>query len=147
VEPLVRELPVGQTRLAYGAMLELHPMVGSESAFVEAIDRLQRPEGYRLLGAFLSGEERAAAAAGFRTGHFIGWGHALYCDDLSTLPDHRGRGLAGRLLDWMLAEAERLGCGRFHLDSGTGPDREAAHRLYFNRRLRISEYHFSRSLG
>jgi hypothetical protein len=31
-----------------------------------------------------------------------------------------------------------------HLDSGVGPDRTDAHRLYFNKRMRIAAFHFSR---
>jgi hypothetical protein len=46
----------------------------------------------------------------------------------------------------MIEEARRLGCGEFHLDSGVGPDRTDAHRLYFNKRMRISSHHFSRSV-
>jgi GNAT superfamily N-acetyltransferase len=146
VEPLVRELLPGETRLAYRAMLELRPGLGSESEFIDHVQRLQRPEGFRLVGAFLPGDEEAAAAAGFRTGHFLVWGHVLYCDDLSTRSEYRGRGLAGSLLDWLFAEGERLGCDQLHLDSGTGADRQAAHRLYLNKRLRISAHHFSRLL-
>src|SRR5713226_7997606 len=87
---------------------------------------------------------RSLGAAGFRVLHYIAWGHALYCDDLTTRPKHRGHGHAGQLLDWMIEEARRLGCGEFHLDSGIGPDRTDAHRLYFNKRMRISSHHFSR---
>ena len=61
--------------------------------------------------------------AGFRVLDYLAWGHALYCDDLSTRITYRGRGHAGLLLDWMIEEAGRLGCGEFHLDSGVGPDR------------------------
>jgi len=75
---------------------------------------------------------------------YLAWGHALYCDDLSTRSAFRGRGHAGLLLDCMIEETKRLGCGEFHLDSGVGPDRTTAHRLYFNKRMRISSYHFSR---
>ena len=108
------------------------------------MDTVQRPEGYRLAGSFAEGDEQAAAVAGFRAVHYIAWGHALYCDDLGTRLEYRGRGHAGRLLDWMIEEARRLGCGEFHLDSGVGPDRTDAHRLYFNKGMRISSHHFSR---
>jgi hypothetical protein len=40
----------------------------------------------------------------------------------------------------------RLGCGQFHLDSGPAADRQDAHRLYFNKGMRISAYHFSRDV-
>jgi GNAT superfamily N-acetyltransferase len=82
--------------------------------------------------------------AGFRLVHYLAWGDALYCDDLSTRAEHRGKGHAGKLLDWIIEETQRLGCGQVHLDSGTGEDRQDAHRLYFNKGMRISAYHFSR---
>lgn len=139
----IRELGPSETHLAHAAMVALRPGLGSEAEFVERVNRVQRPEGYRLVGSLENAAAPAAAAAGFRTGHFLAWGLVLYCDDLSTLPEHRGRGHAGALVDWMLEEARRLGCDEFHLDSGVGPDREAAHRLYMGRRMRISAHHFS----
>jgi len=126
-------------------MLELRPHIGSSADFVRTVDATQRPQGYRLIASF-DDDEQAAAAAGFRVLDYLAWGHALYCDDLSTREIYRGRGHAGLLMDWMVDEAKRLGCGEFHLDSGVGPDRQTAHRLYFNKRMRISSHHFSRSV-
>jgi GNAT superfamily N-acetyltransferase len=125
-------------------MFELRPAMGDEAAFVKRVDGVQRPEGYRLAASFVDGDTQAAAVAGFRVVHYIAWGNALYCDDLSTRVEHRGKGHAGKLVDWMIEEARRLGCGQFHLDSGPGEDRKDAHRLYFNKGMRISAYHFSR---
>jgi len=141
----VRELAGGETHLAYVAMLELRPHLGSSADFVRTVNERQRPEGYRLIASFAE-DEQAAAVAGFRVIDYLAWGHALYCDDLSTRQMYRGRGHAGLLMDWMIDEAKRLGCGEFHLDSGVGPDRTSAHRLYFNKGMRISSHHFSRSV-
>jgi GNAT superfamily N-acetyltransferase len=127
-------------------MLELRPGLGDEASFVNRVDGMQRPEGYRLVASFEDGDEQAAGVAGFRVAHFLYWGDVLYCDDLGTRSEYRGKGHGGGLLDWMIAEARRLGCGQFHLDSGTAADREDAHRLYFNKGMRISSYHFSRSV-
>jgi GNAT superfamily N-acetyltransferase len=143
---VIRELAAGETHLAYQAMLELRPQIGTMSAFANYVDTVQRPEGYRLAASFTEGDVEAASVAGFSDVHYIAWGHALYCDDLGTRPEHRGKGHAGQLLDWMIEEAKRLGCDQFHLDSGVGPDRTDAHRLYFNKRMRISSHHFSRSV-
>lgn len=125
-------------------MLELRPHIGSSADFARRVDDVQRAEGYRVVASFDEDPEQAAAVAGFRVLDYLAWGHTLYCDDLSTRQMFRGRGHAGRLLDWMIDEAGRLGCGEFHLDSGVQADRENAHRLYFNKRMRISSYHFSR---
>ena len=141
---MIRELAAGETHLAYRAMLALRPHLGSEADFVDRVDALQRPEGYRLVASFEEGDDQAVSAAGFRVLHYLAWGHALYCDDLTTRAESRGKGHAGKLVDWMIEEARRLGCGEFHLDSGVGPDRTDAHRLYFNKRMRISSHHFSR---
>ena len=141
---MIRELAAGETQLAYAAMLELRPKIGSSADFVRTVNDRQRPQGYRLIASFDDDDEQSAGAAGFRVLDYLAWGHALYCDDLTTREKYRGRGHAGALMDWMVEEARRLGCGEFHLDSGVGPDRTTAHRLYFNKRMRISAFHFQR---
>ena len=103
---------------------------------------MQRAEGYRLVGVFEDEPEHALAVAGFRVGHMLMWGRFLYVDDLSTLPEARRRGYGRQLLEWLGEEAERLGCEQFHLDSGVGPTRTDAHRLYFNTGLGITSFHF-----
>jgi GNAT superfamily N-acetyltransferase len=142
----IRELPAGETHLAHPAMLALRPAHASEHEFVEHVDGVLRPGGYRLVGAFISDRTQALAVAGFRTGENLAWGHFLYVDDLSTAPDARRQGHAGALLDWLADEGRRLGCAQLHLDSGTGPERFDAHRLYLNHGLAIYSHHFARGL-
>jgi GNAT superfamily N-acetyltransferase len=115
-----------------------------EDEFVRRVDEVQRAQGYRILGAFEG--ERCVAVAGFRVLHNLAWGDTLYVDDLSTLPEARGRGHGRALLEWCMDEGRRLGCQEFHLDSGVEPEREDAHRLYFNTGLRIRAYHFAARL-
>jgi GNAT superfamily N-acetyltransferase len=115
-----------------------------EAEFVRRVDEVQRPEGYRVVGAFE--DERCVAVAGFRVIHTLAWGDTLYVDDLSTLPEARGRGHGRALLEWCRDEAVRQACAELHLDSGVGPEREDAHRLYFNTGLRITSYHFAAPL-
>jgi GNAT superfamily N-acetyltransferase len=141
---VIRELLSAETRLAFAAMKALRGDIADERAFVKRVEETQRPEGYRLAGAFEEGEASACAVAGFRTLHSLAWGHYLYVDDLSTLPSSRRRGHARELLDWLLAEAGRLGCDQVHLDSGVGIDRADAHRLYMNAGLVIAAHHFAR---
>src|SRR4051812_4837156 len=143
---MIRELGPDGTHLAYAAMLELRPHIGTEVEFVHRLNALQRPEGYRLVGSFVDGDEQAAAVAGFRVGHYLAWGRVLYCDDLSSRIDYRRQGHSGALIDWMIHEARRLGCDGFHLDSGVVRERWDAHRLYMNKRMAISAYHFSLEL-
>ena len=138
----LREIAPQETALAYPAMRELRPHFDSEAEFVRRVDELQRPEGYRLVGVFEE-PEHAVAVAGFRIGHMLAWGRFLYVDDLSTVPEARGRGHAGRLLSWIAEEAARQGCDSVELDSGVGADRQDAHRRYFDSGMRIASYHFT----
>jgi GNAT superfamily N-acetyltransferase len=142
----LREIVPPDTALAFPAMQVLRPHFANEAAFVERVDEVQRAEGYRLAGVFEDEPAHALAVAGFRVGHMLAWGRFLYVDDLSTLPEARRRGYGRQLLDWLGGEAERLGCEQLHLDSGVGPDRIDAHRLYFNAGLAISSFHFVRRL-
>lgn len=143
----VRELLAGETALAARTLLELRPALGSAEALAQRIDEVQRASGYRLVASFEDDDaEHAAAVAGFRIVEFLAWGRALYVDDLVTAAECRGRGHAGRLFEWLDAEAKREGCRGLHLDSGVGPDRQGAHRFYFRHGMRIASYHFEREL-
>ena len=144
--PELREIEPPDTALAFPAMQALRPHYADEDEFVQRVDDVQRAEGYRLVGVFEDGTRHAVAVAGFRIGHMLAWGRFLYVDDLSTLPEARRRGFGMQLLEWLTEEAKRLGCDQLHLDSGVGPDRIDAHRLYFNAGLAISSFHFARRI-
>lgn len=139
----VRELLPPDTALAHAAMRELRPRAADAAAFARRVDDLQRPQGYRLVAILEEGAAEAVAVAGFRVVECLAWGRALYVDDLSTVAAARRRGHARALLEWLGEEARRLGCGELHLDSGVGPERREAHRLYFNCGMRITSHHFA----
>lgn len=145
-DTLIRELAVGETHLAHRAMRELRPAFEDERRFIDHVDAVLRPAGYRLAARFLADREHAVAVAGFRTSHSLAWGRHLYLDDLSSARDERRHGHAGALLDWLLQEARRLGCAQLHLDSGTGSERFDAHRLYHAHGFAISSHHFARGV-
>jgi GNAT superfamily N-acetyltransferase len=142
----IRELQAGETHRAHVAMRALRTTWTSEREFVEHVDGTLRPAGYRLVGAVVSDREQAVAVAGFRVGDSLAWGRYLYVDDLSTAPEARRQGHGGALLDWLLDEGRRLGCGQLNLDSGTGSERFDAHRLYHKHGLAIYSHHFARGL-
>jgi len=142
---LVRELGPEETGLAYATMRELRTHLASEADFIERVNAVQRPEGYRLAGSFVEGQAEPVAVAGFRTLHTLAWGHVLYVDDLVTREAYRGQGHAAALKRWLVDEAARLSCDQLHLDSGV--HRHTAHRFYLNQRMRITAYHFARELG
>ena len=142
-EATIREIEPGQDAVAYPAIVELRPQAGSLEQFLTIIER-QRERGYRMVGVFEEGVEEAAAVIGFSTSSKLAWGSYLYVEDTSTHPDHQRKGHAGRLFEWVLEEAKRLGVDQIHLDSGV--QRHGAHRLYINNGFRITSHHFQLDL-
>jgi GNAT superfamily N-acetyltransferase len=142
----VRELGADETALAAAALLELRTGFADSAAIVAAADA-QRADGYRVVASFEDGADDAAAAAGFRLGDNLAWGHHLYVDDLSCRAACRGRGHAGALMRWLLDEAQRAGCTQLHLDSGVQRERAHAHRLYLRSGLWISSHHFQAEIS
>lgn len=100
-------------------------------------------EGYIL--AFLEQDNKAVAAIGFRYLQFLFNGKHFYIDDLSTLPEYRGKGYAGRLLDFAEEKARVAGYKMITLDSGY--HRVEAHRLYLNKGFTLSSHHFSKEIN
>jgi ribosomal protein S18 acetylase RimI-like enzyme len=143
---VIVELVPPNTGQAFEAMRELRPALNSREEFVQHVDQVQRPTGYRLVASVPDEGVPAVAVAGFRLGENLAWGRHLYIDDLSTMSAAQQQGHARGLLQWLHIEAERLGCRQVHLDSGVGPNRTAAHRLYFNSGYRISSHHFTHDI-
>jgi GNAT superfamily N-acetyltransferase len=141
----IRELDPAETHLAYEAMLELRPNIGTETQFVALVNDVQRPTGYRLVASFDDGNSVAAAAAGFHIRDMLAWGHYLYVEDLVTRASARRGGHATGLLAWIRAEAVRHGCDSLQLDSGV--QRHDAHRLYLSCGYRITGHHFGQLRG
>jgi GNAT superfamily N-acetyltransferase len=92
---------------------------------------------------FIEDHDEAVAVAVFETGYNLFRGKYIYIDDLSTLPEARGKGYAGILLDWIFAYAKEEKFDEIHLDSGVSDARTNAHRLYLNKRFQVSSLHFS----
>jgi len=141
----IKELGPGEARRAADALLALRPHFGDADAVARRAEE-QRAEGYRLAAVIVEGERDAPAVAGFRIARKLACGRHLYVDDLSTLPAARGHGYGAALMEWLIDRGRAEGCAELHLDSGVGPERESAHRLYFGSRLRIASYHFTRVL-
>ncbi|AWK84923.1 GNAT family N-acetyltransferase [Azospirillum thermophilum] len=146
MRPTIVEIPEQNTAVAVPALQVLWPKYDA-AEMGRIIDTMLRPNGYRLVGIVPKEGEPAACVMGFRLQHSLWLGKSLYIVDIATLPDWRGRGYASHMLDWAAKEAERLDCNALHLDSGVGPDRSDAHRLYMAKRYRIGCHHFVRKLG
>lgn len=130
-----------QTDACFEVFSALRPHLARE-AFLAQVQR-QQAQGYRIVA--LRDQGQVCSAAGFRLCEFLAWGRILYIDDLSTLPEHRGKGHAGQLLDWLVTHAEQQRCAAVHLDSGYA--RHAAHRLYLNKGFELSSHHMAKSLA
>lgn len=131
-----------EIRVCYPVMKELRPHL-SEEEFVEQVSRQMKNHGYALV--YIAREGQVVAAAGYRVAEYLAWGKALYVDDLVTHSEARKHGYGGKLLDWLLEQAQALECDQFHLDSGV--HRHDAHRLYLGRKLQITSHHFAQKLS
>lgn len=124
------------------ALKELRPHL-EEAQFLALIKDMMT-EGYQL--AFIEGEEGyALSVIGFRYLQFTFKGKHFYIDDLSTLPEARGKGHGGALLEHVFALAKQKGYEHVTLDSGH--QRFNAHRLYLNKGFIITSHHFSKKIN
>ncbi len=124
------------------ALHELRPHL-SESSFLQTIQEMIL-EGFQL--AFIEGKDGVALAIiGFRYLQFTYNGKHFYIDDLSTLPEARGKGYAGLLIDYVFSLAKEKGYQVVTLDSGH--QRHDAHRLYLNKGFTIASHHFSKKIN
>jgi len=119
---------------------ELRPHLKEEN-FVSLVKKMMT-EGYEL--AFIEENNIAVAAVGFRYLQLLYNGTQYYIDDLTTLPGSRGKGYAGKLLDYVETVARKKGFDAVTLDSGH--QRFDAHRLYLNKGFKIVAHHFSKTL-
>ena len=109
--------------------------------FVSTVKEMMS-EGYQL--AYIEENVRAVAAVGYRYIQYLFNGKHFYIDDLSTLPESRGKGYGGMLLDHVIELAKQNGYKYVTLDSGY--TRHDAHRLYLNKGFVLASHHFSKSL-
>ena len=100
-------------------------------------------EGYKL--AFIEQDGKAVSAVGYRFQNFLYSGKHIYIDDLSTLPEYRGHGYGGKLLDYVSDLARKKGLKKVSLDSGH--QRFTAHRLYLNKGYTITSHHFEQNVS
>jgi GNAT superfamily N-acetyltransferase len=137
---MIREIEAGEGDVVSEVLHVLRSHL--ERAEIPNLIDAQRSEGYRVVAWFSGGV--AVAAAGFRVSHNLALGRNLYVDDLVTHPDARRAGHGRALLEWLVAEARRLGCSSIHLDSAT--HRHAAHRLYLGSGYDITSFHFGHTV-
>jgi hypothetical protein len=90
-------------------------LADGEALFVDRVDRVMRPDGYRLAGTFGPGSAIAAGVVGFRLIRSNALGDHFWMDDFVT----GGIGAhveAEQLLSFLITEAKHLGVTQLHLD-------------------------------
>jgi GNAT superfamily N-acetyltransferase len=132
----------GDVAACFALMRQLRPHLGSESAFI-ARWRTQVAAGYRLVA--LRDENRdgddPVALAGYRVQENLIHGVHFYVDDLVTDQTARSAGYGHLLMNWLKAEARRLGCTRLVLD--TPLTNVLGHRFYYRHGLLARALRFS----
>lgn len=123
----------------WNVLFELRPHL--DKIFFLSTIKEMFTEGYQL--AFIEENNEAVAAIGFRYMQYLYNGKHFYIDDLITLPSHRGKSYAGKLLDYVIEKAKEKGFKAVTLDSGY--QRFNAHRLYLNKGFTLNCHHFSKT--
>jgi GNAT superfamily N-acetyltransferase len=130
-----------QLRQTWPVVAQLRPHLDEEGFVAQAMRQFD--QGFRATALSVDGTPRAFA--GWRVLEMLAVGRHVYVDDLVTDATARSIGYGRTLLDWLKAEALRLGCVRLQLDSGT--QRQQAHGFYLRERLHIEGFHFGIALG
>lgn len=120
------------------AILELRSHITEEEYLEKA--QLLLSEGAKMI--YVEDNGVAAAVSVFRMNYYFFRGKNIYIDDLGTLSTQRGKGYAGKLLDFIVDYAKQQSCANIHLDSGYGNNRWDAHRLYLNKGFHLASHHF-----
>lgn len=123
----------------FDVMHELRPDLATDTIVSLLKGFMMR--GYHLI--YIEENGKAVCASGYRFTEHLYWGKAIYIDDLSTLPDARGKGYARQMLAYIVEIAKENQCDEVHLDSGCGANRYDAHRLYLNAGFNITSHHFA----
>ncbi len=130
-------------RAVWPVVAQLRPEFDQERFVTQMLRQIDTDHCRATVLYDAEGVPRAFAA--WRVMEMLAVGRHVYVDDLITDTAARSRGYGKAMLDWLKAEAKRLGCVRLQLDSGT--QRQDAHAFYLRERLRIEALHFGVELG
>ena len=119
---------------------ELRPHIKQDQYLQQVKEMME--EGFHMIYIVAPNEspQKAAAFAGYRNTNKLFNGKTIYIDDLCTLPEYRGRGYGGMLLDFIHKLARDSGMEAVNLDSGY--QRKDAHRLYLSKGFNLVAHHF-----
>lgn len=126
---------------AFEVLRELRPALTGADDLVEQAKQIMS-EGAEFAALEEGGEITTVTC--FRIRHILATGRTMYVDDLVTASRFRSQGHGKAMLEWLQDVARERGCRTFSLDSGT--HRQEAHAFYFREGMRITSFHFARSL-
>jgi GNAT superfamily N-acetyltransferase len=132
-----------ELRAAWPVVAQLRPEFDEERFVAQMLRQIDTDDCRATVLYDADGVPRAFAC--WRVMEMLAVGRHVYVDDLITDAASRSRGYGKAMLDWLKAEARRLGCVRLQLDSGT--QRQDAHAFYLRERLRIEALHFGMELN
>ncbi len=124
------------------AIQALRPLISD----VEYLDEIRKTLADRRQMVYIESDSSAGSVAVFEVGYNLFRGKYIYIDDLSTIPACRGKGYAGKILDWILDYAKENNIKEVHLDSGVSVERTDAHRLYLNKKFQVTSLHFTHKI-
>lgn len=100
------------------------------------------PHNYKQLAVFE--EEICVGITGFWFGTKLWTGKYLEIDNFVTHPNHRKKGIAKLMTDYLSEKAKDLGCTCLVLDAFTG--NFDAHRFYYNQGYAPRGFHFIKTI-
>lgn len=130
--------------LCKDVLFAFRPML-DEKTYIENVLDMIHNERFKLVYIPNEDNTKAKAFMGFRIIHMLRTSWMIYIDDLYTDPEHRGKGYAGALLDYVDKEARLLNISTIHLDSGYML--HDAHRLYLNKGYVLACNHFAKKVN
>lgn len=96
------------------------------------------PHNYKQLAVYDGNE--CVGLTGFWFGTKLWFGKYIEIDNFIVHPDHRKKGIAKIMTDYLDKKAESLGCTGIVLDAFTG--NFTAHRFYYNQGYEPRGFHF-----
>lgn len=112
---VIRELTSREElRSTFALIQQLNPEV-DEPLFLRRLDEMLLEGGYRCIASYQGG--RMVGVAGFWTGTHLWCGKYVEPDNVVVDRAQRGGGIGGLMMDWIEAEAYRLGCEILKLEA------------------------------
>lgn len=138
----IQELDLISEMLLQFKMIQLlYPTIKIETYETYLNDML--PHNYKQLAIFEG--EKCVGITGFWFGTKLWTGKYLEIDNFVTHPEHRKRGIAKLMTDYLAVKAKNLDCTCIVLDAFTG--NFEAHRFYYNQGYEPKGFHFIKTIN